>query len=111
MHFILIHFFFQLKLRLRKTVQHRQTYLKSKNADVSPEAQELYRVIAKQFKVCKMRYNFNFAFIDSNRSQVVYTYTQISVIILVSWLSYYGSVIIRVIRQQAIKVNTAFVFV
>ncbi|XP_065364955.1 LSM12 homolog A [Calliphora vicina] len=40
----------QLKLRLRKTVQHRQTYLKSKNADVSPEAQELYRVIAKQFK-------------------------------------------------------------
>ncbi|XP_075154981.1 LSM12 homolog a [Haematobia irritans] len=40
----------QLKIRLRKTVQHRQTYLKSKNADVSPEAQELYRVIAKQFK-------------------------------------------------------------
>ncbi|KAM7348781.1 LSM12 homolog a isoform 1-T1 [Cochliomyia hominivorax] len=40
----------QVKLKLRKTVQHRQTYLKSKNADVSPEAQELYRVIAKQFK-------------------------------------------------------------
>ncbi|XP_005178251.1 LSM12 homolog A isoform X2 [Musca domestica] len=40
----------QVKIRLRKTVQHRQTYLKSKNADVSPEAQELYRVIAKQFK-------------------------------------------------------------
>ncbi|XP_013111565.1 LSM12 homolog A [Stomoxys calcitrans] len=40
----------QLKIRLRKTVQHRQTYLKSKNAAVSPEAQELYRVIAKQFK-------------------------------------------------------------
>ena len=40
----------QLKIRLRKTVQHRQTYLKSKNSDVGPEAQELYRVIAKQFK-------------------------------------------------------------
>ncbi|XP_037936697.1 LSM12 homolog A-like [Teleopsis dalmanni] len=40
----------QLKIRLRKTVQHRQTYLKSKNADVSPEVQELYRVIAKQFR-------------------------------------------------------------
>jgi len=40
----------QVKIRLRKTMQHRQTYLKSKNADVSPEAQELYRVIAKQFK-------------------------------------------------------------
>uniref|UniRef100_A0A1B0AFC0 Uncharacterized protein n=1 Tax=Glossina pallidipes TaxID=7398 RepID=A0A1B0AFC0_GLOPL len=40
----------QLKLRLRKTVQHRQTYLKSKNADVSAEAQELYRLFAKQFQ-------------------------------------------------------------
>ncbi|XP_067635660.1 LSM12 homolog A [Eurosta solidaginis] len=41
----------QIKIRLRKTVQHRQTYLKSRNADVSLEAQELYRTIAKQFKV------------------------------------------------------------
>lgn len=42
-------YYLQLKLRLRKSVQHRQTYLKSKNADVSPEAQELYRVFAKQY--------------------------------------------------------------
>jgi len=40
----------QIKIRLRNTVQQRQTYLKSKNADVSPYGQELYRVIAKQFK-------------------------------------------------------------
>ncbi|EDW57405.1 LSM12 homolog A [Drosophila novamexicana] len=38
----------QVKMRLRKTVERRQDYLKSKNADVSPEAQELYRAIAKQ---------------------------------------------------------------
>ncbi|XP_016950507.1 LSM12 homolog A [Drosophila biarmipes] len=39
----------QVKMRLRKTVERRQDYLKSKNADVSPEAQELYRAIAKQY--------------------------------------------------------------
>ncbi|KAH8388114.1 hypothetical protein KR093_011812 [Drosophila rubida] len=38
----------QVKMRLRKTVERRQDFLKSKNADVSPEAQELYRAIAKQ---------------------------------------------------------------
>lgn len=38
-------------MRLRKTVERRQDYLKSKNADVSPEAQELYRAIAKQYGV------------------------------------------------------------
>ncbi|EDV92211.1 LSM12 homolog A [Drosophila grimshawi] len=38
----------QVKMRLRKTLERRQDYLKSKNADVSPEAQELYRAIAKQ---------------------------------------------------------------
>ncbi|XP_017851051.1 LSM12 homolog A isoform X2 [Drosophila busckii] len=38
----------QVKMRLRKTVEKRQDYLKSKNSDVSPEAQELYRAIAKQ---------------------------------------------------------------
>ncbi|EDW06499.1 LSM12 homolog A [Drosophila mojavensis] len=38
----------QVKMRLRKTVERRQDYLKSKNADVTPEAQELYRAIAKQ---------------------------------------------------------------
>ncbi|KAH8314931.1 hypothetical protein KR074_004008 [Drosophila pseudoananassae] len=42
----------QVKMRLRKTVERRQDYLKSKNADVSPEAQELYRAIAKQYGVC-----------------------------------------------------------
>ncbi|XP_004535315.1 protein LSM12 homolog A [Ceratitis capitata] len=40
----------QIKIRLRNTVQQRQMYLKSRNADVSLEAQELYRTIAKQFK-------------------------------------------------------------
>ncbi|XP_030386538.1 LSM12 homolog A [Scaptodrosophila lebanonensis] len=39
----------QVKMRLRKTVERRQDFLKSKNADVSPEAQELYRAIAKQY--------------------------------------------------------------
>lgn len=38
-------------MRLRKTVERRQDFLKSKNADVSPEAQELYRAIAKQLGV------------------------------------------------------------
>ncbi|XP_023166919.2 LSM12 homolog A isoform X1 [Drosophila hydei] len=38
----------QVKMRLRKTVERRQDYLKSKNADVTAEAQELYRAIAKQ---------------------------------------------------------------
>ncbi|XP_062141750.1 LSM12 homolog A [Drosophila sulfurigaster albostrigata] len=38
----------QVKMRLRKTVERRQDFLKSKNAEVSPEAQELYRAIAKQ---------------------------------------------------------------
>ena len=41
----------QLKIRLRQTVQNRQTWIKSKNSEVSPEAQELYRVLAKNFKV------------------------------------------------------------
>lgn len=41
----------QVKMRLRKTVERRQDFLKSKNADVSPEAQELYRAIAKQLGV------------------------------------------------------------
>lgn len=40
----------QLKIRLRQTVQNRQTWIKSKNSEVSPEAQELYRVLAKNFK-------------------------------------------------------------
>jgi len=47
-------------MRLRKTVERRQDYLKSKNADVSPEAQELYRAIAKQYGVmtsCTMPYH------------------------------------------------------
>ncbi|EDW27444.1 GL20272 [Drosophila persimilis] len=39
----------QVKMRLRKTVERRQDYLKSQNADVSSEAQELYRAIAKQY--------------------------------------------------------------
>lgn len=46
--------YLQVKMRLRKTVERRQDYLKSKNADVTPEAQELYRAIAKQLGVSRI---------------------------------------------------------
>ncbi|XP_017136721.1 LSM12 homolog A isoform X2 [Drosophila miranda] len=39
----------QVKMRLKKAVERRREYLKSQNADVSSEAQELYRAIAKQY--------------------------------------------------------------
>uniref|UniRef100_T1GPB5 AD domain-containing protein n=1 Tax=Megaselia scalaris TaxID=36166 RepID=T1GPB5_MEGSC len=41
----------QLKIKLRNNVDQRQRWVKSNNADVSTEGQELYRAIAKHFKV------------------------------------------------------------